>query len=129
MLDLMQQIAVRFEPARSILIGLAGVGALAAGIALVAFEAAQGDLILLPALVVLLWAVLGVVFIDLFARIPKAPEAGERPWRRLIRKLSRSLYWILAVGFLMLGLIALDVSFSIAREWLDDRAPLQSGDR
>jgi hypothetical protein len=127
MLDLMQHIAVRFAPARAVLIGLALLGALAAGISLIAFVAAQGDLVLLPALIVLLWAVLAVVFIDLFAHVPKAPEAGGGRWRALIRRLTRSLYWLLAMGFLMLGLIAVDVSFSIAREWLDDRAPAERG--
>lgn len=123
MLDLMQQIAVRFAPARAFFIGLSVVGALAAGISLVAFEAAEGDLVLFPALVVLLWAVLGVVFIDLFARIPRAPEACGG-WRRWMRGMLRRLYWLLAMGFLILGLIAVDVSFSIAREWLNDRAPI-----
>lgn len=123
MLDLMQQIAVRFAPARAFFIGLSVVGALAAGISLVAFEAAEGDLILFPALVVLLWAVLGVVFIDLFARIPRVPEAGGG-WRRWMRGMLRRLYWLLAMGFLILGLIAVDVSFSIAREWMHDRAPI-----
>ncbi len=125
MLDLMQHFAVRFAPARAVLIGLAVVGALAAGISLIAFEAAKGDLVLMPALVVLLWAVLGVVFIDLFTHVPKAPEAGAGRWHGLIGTLSRRLYWLLAMGFLMLGLIAVDVSFSIAREWLDDRTPVQ----
>ncbi len=123
MLDLMQHIAVRCAPARAVLMGLALVGALAAGISLVAFEAAKGDLVLFPALVVLLWAVLGVVFIDLFARIPSAPEAGGG-WRRWMRGLLRRLYWLLAMGFLILGLIAVDVSYSIAREWFNDRAPI-----
>ncbi|UHD18768.1 hypothetical protein [Thiocapsa bogorovii] len=117
----MQHIAVRCAPARTVLMGLALVGALAAGISLVAFEAAQGDLVLFPALVVLLWAVLGVVFIDLFTRVPKVPEAGSG-WRRRMRGLLRRLYWLLATGFLILGLIAVDVSLSIAREWFDDRA-------
>ncbi|WP_296696793.1 hypothetical protein [Thiocapsa sp. UBA6158] len=123
MLDLMQQIAVRFAPARAFFIGLSVVGALAAGISLVAFDAAKGDLVLFPALVVLLWAVLGVVFVDLFARIPGVPEAGGG-WRRWMRRLLRRLYWLLAMGFLILGLIAVDVSFSIAREWFNDRAPI-----
>jgi hypothetical protein len=123
MLDLMQHIAVRCAPARAALMGLAVVGALVAGISLVAFEAATGDLVLFPALVVLLWAVLGVVFIDLFTRIPRVPEAGGG-WRRWMRGLLRRLYWLLATGFLILGLIAVDVSFSIAREWLNDRAPI-----
>jgi hypothetical protein len=129
MLDLMQHIAVRFAPARAVLIGLAVVGALIAGVSLVAFEAAKGDLILMPALVVLLWAVLAVVFIDIFTHVPKAPEVGGVRWHGLIRKLSRSLYWLLAMGFLMLGLIAVDVSFSIAREWLEDRTPSQPENR
>ena len=123
MLDLMQHIAVRCAPARAVLMGLALVGALAAGISLVAFEAAKGDLILFPALVLLLWAVLGVVFIDLFARIPMAPVAGGG-WRRWLRGLLRRLYSLLAAGFLILGLVAVDVSLSIAREWLNDRAPI-----
>ncbi|HSO84456.1 hypothetical protein [Thiocapsa sp.] len=123
MLDLMQQIAVRFAPARAFFIGLSVVGALAAGVSLVAFEAAEGDLVLFPALVVLLWAVLGVVFIDLFARIPRVPEAGGG-WRRWMRGMLRRLYWLLAMGFLILGLIAVDVSFSIAREWMNDRTPI-----
>ncbi|CRI65028.1 membrane hypothetical protein [Thiocapsa sp. KS1] len=125
MLDLMQHIAVRCAPARAVLIGLAVVGALAAGISLITFEAAKGDLVLMPALVVLLWAVLAVVFIDLFTHVPKAPEVGGLRWHGLMRKLSRSLYWLLAMGFLMLGLIAVDVSFSITREWLEDRTPVQ----
>lgn len=123
MLDLMQHLAARFAPARAVLVGLAALGALIAGISLIAFEAAKGDLVLFPALVVLLWAVLGVVFIDLFARIPKAPEAGGG-WRRWMRGLLRRFYWLLAMGFLILGLIAVDVSFSIAREWFNDRAPI-----
>jgi hypothetical protein len=123
MLDLMQHIAVRCAPARAVLMGLALVGGFAAGVSLVAFEAAQGDLVLFPALVLLLWAVLGVVFIDLFTRVPGVPEAGAG-WRRWMRRLLRRLYWLLATGFLILGLIAVDVSFSIAREWLSDRAPI-----
>lgn len=123
MLDLMQHIALRCAPARAVLMGLALLGALAAGISLVAFEAAKGDLVLFPALVVLLWSVLGVVFIDLFARTPGVPEAGGG-WRRWMRGLLRRLYWLLAMGFLILGLIAVDVSFSIAREWFNDRAPI-----
>ncbi|MFB1488805.1 MULTISPECIES: hypothetical protein [unclassified Thiocapsa] len=126
MLDLMQHIALRCAPARAVLMGLALVGALAAGISLVAFEAAKGDLVLFPALVVLLWAVLGVVFIDLFARIPRAPEAGGG-WRRWLRWVLRRLYWLLAMGFLILSLVAVDVSFSITREWLNDRAPIGQG--
>ncbi|WP_296805941.1 hypothetical protein [Thiocapsa sp.] len=126
MLELMQHIAVRCAPARAVLMGLAVVGATIAAISLVAFEAADGDLVLFPALVVLLWAVLGVVFIDLFARIPRLPEAGGG-WRRWMRGLLRRLYWLFAMGFLILGLVAVDVSFSIAREWLNDRVPIGHG--
>jgi hypothetical protein len=38
--------------------------------------------------------------------------------------MHRGLYWALAVGYLVLGIVAADVSLSIAREWLVDRAAL-----
>jgi hypothetical protein len=121
MLDLMHQLAIRLAPARTALAGLASAGAIVAGTALLAFEPSKGDLVLFPALVVVLWAVLGVVFIEVFTTVPRPPEEGPKPWRRLVQKLSRSFYWALATGFLLMGIVAADVSFSIAREWLDDR--------
>jgi hypothetical protein len=128
MLNLMHQLAVRLAPARMILIALAGSGAVVAGSALFAFEAAKGDIVLLPALVVLLWAVLAVVFIDVFASVPSPPDEGLRPWRRLMRKLSRTLYWVLALGFMIMGFVAADVSMYIAREWLGDRPTIWQAD-
>jgi hypothetical protein len=129
MLDLMHRLAVRLAPARTVLTALAAGGGVAAGTALFAFEASKGDIVLFPALVVLLWAVLGVIFIDVFASIPNAPNEGLRHWRRWVQTLSRSFYWALAAGFLLMWIVAADVSFSIAREWLDDMptAALRNG--
>ncbi len=126
MINLMHRIAIGLAPGRAILAAVAMAGAVVAVTALFALEPPKSDLILLPALVVLLWAVLGVVFIDVFAIVPHVPDADVKHWRGLIQKLSRGLYWALAAGFLVMGIVAADVSFSIAREWMNERptAPL-----
>lgn len=121
MINLMHRIAIRLAPGRAILTAIAMAGAIVAATALFALEAPKSDVILLPALVVLLWAVLGVVFVDVFAIVPKLPDEDLNRWRRLIQKLRRSLYWALAAGFLLIGIVAADVSFSIAREWMNER--------
>jgi hypothetical protein len=120
MLTLMQRIARALVPARTALLGLAFLSGGCAGVAILGFEASEGDLILLPALVFLLWSVLGLAFIDLFVRIPGNGPTPAQGWRGILLKLRRSVYWALAIGYLVVGLVAVDVSFSIAREWLAD---------
>jgi hypothetical protein len=117
----MQRFAHALAPVRTALWGLAIIAGVTAGVALLGFEASTADLVLLPALVVVLWSVLGLVFIDLFARIPNHNPAHARGWRATALKLRRGIYWVLAIGYLVVGLVAADVSFSIAREWLADR--------
>lgn len=121
MINLMHRIAIRLAPGRAGLVAIATAGAVVAATALFTLEPPTSDLILLPALVVLLWAVLGVVFVDVFATVPTLPDEDAGHWRRLVQKLRRSLYWALAAGFLLMGVVAADVSISIAREWLNER--------
>ncbi|MBK1643235.1 hypothetical protein CKO25_00905 [Thiocapsa imhoffii] len=120
MLDLMQRLATRMAPARHILIMLGAVGILVVGATVLAFEASTGNRILLPAVLILLWATLGVIFVDVFARIPAAPEPSWGRWKRLKRRISRSLYWLLGIAFIGTSLVAINVSLAIAREWMDD---------
>jgi hypothetical protein len=124
MLTLMQRVAQALAPRRGPLIGLRLLSGCAAGVSVVGFEAHEADLILFPALVITLWSVLGVVYIDLFTRIPSLGPGSDDGWRLALRKMHRGLYWALAVGYLVLGIVAADVSLSIAREWLVDRAAL-----
>jgi hypothetical protein len=124
MLTLMQRVAQALAPRRGPLIGLGLLSGCAAGVSVVGFEAHEADLILFPALVITLWSVLGVVYIDLFTRIPSLGPGSGDGWRLALRKMHRGLYWALAVGYLVLGIVAADVSLSIAREWLVDRSAL-----
>ena len=122
MLDRLHRIACRLVGVRALLLGLVTLGATAAGVGLFAFEGRTGDVILMPGLMLLLWAVTGLVFIDVFAHVPGPPEPDWHPWRRRLRALWRGLHWLLLAGFLMLSLMAADVSLHIADVWLDERA-------
>lgn len=123
MLDQLQHIARRIQPARPALIGLAALATLTAGIGLFAFAGKEGDSLLMPGLILLLWAVTGLIFIDVFAHVPHPPEPTWHPMRRRMRTLWRGLHWLLAAGFVLLSLMAVDVSLHIADVWLEERSP------
>ena len=123
MLNRLQQIARYLLPVRRILIGLAAFASLVAGIGLFAFADTDGDALLMPGLILLLWAVTGLIFVDLFAHVPYPPEPTWEPMRRRLRTLWRGLHWLLAAGFVILSLLAVDVSLHIADAWLEDRSP------
>lgn len=95
-------------PARRVLLGLAALGAASAGIGLFAVAA-----LLMPGLMLLLWTVTGLIFIDIFAHVPPPPEAAWTVRRQWMRSLWRGLHWLLAAGFVMLSLTALEVSLHL----------------
>ena len=122
MLDRLQRIARHLLPVRQILIGLAAFGSLVAGIGLFAFAGKEGDALLMPGLLVLLWAATGLIFVDVFAHVPHPPEPTWNPMRRRIQTLWRGLHWLFAAGFVLLSLMAVDVSLHIAETWLEERS-------
>ncbi|AFL74881.1 hypothetical protein [Thiocystis violascens] len=122
MLDRLQQIARRILPARQVLIGLAAFGSLTASIGLFAFAGKEGDALLMPGLILLLWSVTGLMFVDLFAHVPHPPEPTWSPMRRRMQTLWRGLHWLFAAGFVLLSLMAVDVSLYIAETWLEERS-------
>jgi nitrogen fixation/metabolism regulation signal transduction histidine kinase len=127
MLDLIQWLANRLAPLRAGLIALTLVAALVGVLALTLLDPGAADSILLPALILLLWSVMGIVFIDLFAKTLDARTAGRADAGRLRHRLVRGFQWFLALGFLLLGLVAIDLSLSIAREWIDETSLVDPG--
>lgn len=122
MLDLIQRIARHLKPARPILIGLVACGVLTAAVGLFAFAGSEGDALLMPGLLVLVWAVTAIVFIDVFAhirRIPR-PDRESHPdfWSDSQHRLREGFQWLLVLGFLVLSLTAADLSLHIADTWL-----------
>lgn len=122
MLDRLQQLARHLLPIRRILLGLAASGSVFAGIGLFAFADKEGDALLMPGLIILLWAITGLIFIDVFAHVPLPPEPAWSPRRRQLRTLWRGLHWLLMAGFAVLGMVAIDVSLHIADVWLQGQA-------
>jgi len=119
MRDAVYQLACRLRPLRPLLLLAAGAGALGAGIGLIAFAGNEGDVVLMPGLILLLWALTFLVFIDVFAHLPGPSQAratGAR--RRWLAKLLQGLHWLLILGFVALGLTVVDLSQHILDTWL-----------
>ncbi|MEY6431416.1 hypothetical protein ABC977_03230 [Thioalkalicoccus limnaeus] len=129
MLEWMHRLAVWLARFRIALVTVAVSAALVGVFALFLLDSAQGDRLLFPALVLFTWSFLFVVFADAFARVPGPPDPSWGRWRRWRRKSVRGLYWLLAVGTIVMVLVAVHASQYIVREWLDDAPPSHQGHR
>lgn len=119
MLQHIHRFARRLLPIRPVLIGLAACGLLGAAVGLFAFAGTEGNHLLMPGMILLLWSVTGLIFIDVFAQVPPPPRANPNVLRsRWTCKLRKSLHWALVLGFVALGLIAVDLSLHMAGAWL-----------
>jgi hypothetical protein len=121
MLDSTHRLARRLLPIRPVLIGLVACGLLGAAIGVFAFAGNEGDYLLMPAMILVLWSVTGLIFIEVFAQLSPPPHANPNIWsRRWASKLRKGFRWALVLGFVVLGLTAVDLSLHIADAWLMD---------
>ena len=121
MFEHIHRLARRLLPIRPLLVGLAACGLLTAGVGLFVFSGTQGNHILMPAIILMLWAVTGLIFIDVFAELPRQPHASGDDWRgRWSARLRQGLHWVFVLGFLALSLTVVDLSLHIVNTWLAD---------
>ncbi len=123
MLEQIHRLAHGLLPLRRGLIGLFLCGLLGAVVGLFALAGNEGDAILMPAIILILWAVTGLVFVDVFAHLPPPPRGNPTVWRsRWLGRLRQGLHWALVLGFAALGLTVADLSLHLANAWLVDGA-------
>ena len=119
MLERLHWLACRLAPIRPALLGLAAVSLTTAGVVLLAFAGDAGDVILMPAILLLLWAIAGLIFVDVFAHAPPPPASRDSAWpEHWLDRLWLGLRWMLALGFVALSLTVADLSLHIADAWL-----------
>jgi hypothetical protein len=121
MLQHIHRLARRLLPIRPVLIGFVACGLVGAAVGLFAFPGNEGDHILLPATILVLWAVTGLIFVDVFAPLQGPlgpnPNVQRSHWSS---KLREGLHWALILGFLVLALTVADLSLHLAHTWLMD---------
>jgi len=97
MLDSIHRLARRLLPIRPVLTGLVACGLLGAAIGVFAFAGNEGDYLLMPAMILILWSVTGLIFIDVFAQLSPPPHANPNIWSsRWASKLRKGFRWALA---------------------------------
>ena len=110
MLDYIHGFARRLLFIRPLLIALILGGALGAAIGLLGLVGEDGDAIAMPGLILLLWGVTGLIFIDVFAHLPRWEAADGDLLQRYFSTFWRVLRWLLVAGFLGLSLTVADLS-------------------
>lgn len=96
---------------------MAIVGLVGFGLSLFEAPILSGAQIMMPSLVMLFWAMVGLSFGSLFAEVPQPLPADAPMTHRIGRKLQRACYWL--VGALMIGLVIslLVLSYQLIRAW------------
>lgn len=119
MLEQIHRTARGLLPLRRVLIGLLVCGAAGAAVGLFAFAGDEGDSILMPGIILILWAVMGLIFVDIFAHLQPPPRGNPTRCRsRWFGGLRQGLHWALVLGFAALGLTVIDLSLHLSNAWL-----------
>jgi hypothetical protein len=118
MLDRLQHIALRLRGVKSAALITALVLFLASALIVLLMPGPRGDQLLLPTILGCVWAMSGYLFIYLFEAVPPPPEPSSGLVVRLQRRLTRGLYWLLALAFIVLGALVLMLTSRLIREWV-----------
>ena len=82
----------------------------------------EGDWLLMPSFVGLLWAISVYSFVDTFRGVPDKAATTHGFLRRLGRSARRGAYWILGLVFLGATLLALYFTARLVSIWLSEYA-------
>ena len=119
LLDGAHRLARRLRPLRPMLLALGVLGVMASGLGLFAFAPPEGDVILLPGLLALLWSGTALIGIEVLAHAHPARAIEPHDWlERLLTRLWDGARWTAAALLVALGLLTTDLSLHIADRWM-----------
>lgn len=112
------RVACSLARARRALVWLFVCGAVGAAVGLFGFAGTQGDPIIVPAVILILWTLTGLIFVDVFAHFPPPRENSTVSGVRRFLKPMNGLYWMLVLGLSVLGFTVVDLSLHLAKPLL-----------
>ena len=120
MVDKLQRIAqaIRFLRLPSIIIGL--ISLISIAVIVLASRSHEEDRFLIPSIVVLFWAFSTHSFITTFRSIPEKPSEPLGFFPRLLRNISRVLYWLMGLVFFGTTFAVVVVTYRLVSFWLSD---------
>ncbi len=118
LIDTLRKIAVRIQSLRLPFLLLSLVCLIALVYIVLTSTTHVGDRFLIPSLITLLWSLSGYAFILNFRSVPESDMARKGFFKRLVRRLHRFWYWLLALLFFSTSLALFLISFRLLRLWL-----------
>lgn len=120
MIDQLQRAAraLQFLRVPAIVLGLVALATLL--VLMLASPSREGDRLLIPSIVCLLWSLSTYAFITMFREVPEKSGKRSRFFARVRRAIVRAGYWLLAVVFVTTTLAVTWLSFRILTVWLKE---------
>jgi hypothetical protein len=120
MLDILNRLASRLEPAGNFFLGLALVSLLVFVAGLFLEGRGEQGMIVIPALVLALWGLSVFLLIRNFADIPDRADVRDSFMRRTWQSGKRAWYWLIGVIFLLASLGVVWQTIRLLTVWLRD---------
>jgi len=117
LLDRLQHVARRWRALKPPALITALMLFCASAVVVLLMPGPGGDRLLLPLVVGCVWALSAYLFIYLFEAVPPLPHPDSGPVMSLQRRLTRGLYWLLALAFIVLGALVLMLTIRLFGEW------------
>jgi hypothetical protein len=118
MIERLQRIATLLHPFRGLMLLLAGLACVLAGISLLRTGWTQADVVTIPALLLFSWSLTAFSLAGLFSAPVKHPGPGSSWHKRCLFKLHRAALWCLGLVMLGVGLTLLLLTWQLLRTWL-----------
>lgn len=117
MLERLQQLAHRYAMAKPWLLLLALLSVGYCGYTVVSSESAADDMLLIPSLLLFIWATMLHSFLNLFAVVPIPAQPGAKGLKRFKARCQRGAYQLFAVLIILLTLALVVTTLQLAGAW------------
>ncbi len=117
MLERMCHIARRLQPVRGLLALLMALAVLNVGRVLLISASDAEDVALIPSVLLFVWALLGLAFIQMFSHVPPAAHRQDRFLMRVRRASFRALYYAFVLLFVLTSAFLLLTTWQLISAW------------
>lgn len=118
MIDRFRSIAIagkRFKPL-AVFVGIVAITII--GLEVLGIVGASGDdFLVVPSIVILLWAIVLWTILHSFPGVPERLDRGARFFKRIKNKMVRLIYYLLAMLFVVTTVMVILLSFKLLKIW------------
>lgn len=117
LLDRLKQFALRWAGLRWVFVITLLLSIVYCGYVLLVSNTRGQDLYFIPSLLLAIWSLLGATLLNAFRHVPMPTSPSESWKERLINKMARLVYFLLALMMGVVGLSVIVVTWQLSSAW------------